>query len=305
VLAGNAQVTGPVMLWRGDVRKATDYHVRWTGSGGHTGVVWDSAAEAWKYAAIDFSRAQAWIKDQDAILAARDFTKDSDFDSGMVRDLVLPDSARLDSGLTDARVVAAQVLRVGSGARLRGCKLISRRIIIEGGSVVERSLVYASRTLDIRGGRIEGGQFLVGDSLRIDADQPLRGYPVFYAQGRMANRGKPDSSYVGALIVSKAEGEGLFFSACLDHPMYDQDIRLSVGAGSHLTGLLYTPCHARMEGVLEGSLICHNLKFEYKGTIWLGHLKDARIHAPTGKRIIPAPLLFPGFSPTAFAGSGL
>ena len=31
VLAGNAQVTGPVLLWRGSVRKATDYNVRWTG----------------------------------------------------------------------------------------------------------------------------------------------------------------------------------------------------------------------------------------------------------------------------------
>jgi hypothetical protein len=309
VLAGNAQVTGPVMLWRGNVRKATDYHVRWTGSGGHTGALWDSTAEAWKFAKLDFNRAEAWIKDQDAMLATGDFAagfrNDSDFDSGMVRDMVLPDSARLDSGLVDARVVAAQVLRVGSGARLRGCKLISRRIVIERDATIERCLVYASLTLDINGTGIEGGQFLAGDSLRIDANARLRGYPVFYAQGRMANRGKKDSASVGALLVGKAEGEGLFFSACREHPQYDQDIRLSIGSDAHLTGLLYTPCHARMEGSLEGSLICRNLKFEHKGTIWLGHLRNARIRALSGKRIVPAPLIFPGFPPAVFAGAGI
>lgn len=309
VLAGNAQVTGPVMLWRGDVRKATDYHVRWTGSGGHAGALWDSTAEAWKYARVDFKRAEAWIKDQEGMLAAGGsadgFGKDADFDSGTVRDMVLPDSARLDSGLVDARVMAAQVLRVGSGARLRGCKLMSRRIVIEGGALVERSLAYASRTLDIQGAGIEGGQFLAGDSLRIDAGAKLRGYPVFYAQGRMAVLGKADTSYPGALLVGKAEGEGLFFSACQGHPQYDQEIRLSIGPGARLKGLLYTPCHARMEGSLEGSLICHNLKFEYQGTIWLGHLKDARIHALSGKSVIPAPLMFPGFPPAAFAGAGI
>jgi hypothetical protein len=309
VLAGNAQVTGPVMLWRGEVRKATDYHVRWTGSGGHIGALWDSTAEAWKFSTVDFSRADEWIKDQEALLAAGDITggfgKDADFDSGMVRDLVLPDSASLDSGLVDVRVVAAQVLRVGAGARLRGCKLISRRIVIEKGAVIERSLAYASRTLDIMGARIEGGQFLAGDSVRIDADARLRGYPVFYAQGRVANRGKVDSSFVGALLVGKVEGEGLFFSACREHLQGDQDIRLSIGSDAHLTGLLYTPCHARMEGSLDGSLICGNLKFEHKGTIWLGHLRNARLRALSGKSIIPSPLIFPGFPPAAFSGTGI
>jgi hypothetical protein len=62
---------------------------------------------------------------------------------------------------------------------------------------------------------------------------------------------------------------------------------------------------ARMEGSLQGSLICHNLKFEHQGTIWLGHLKDARIEAMTGRRAIPAPMLFPGFPAAAFSGKGL
>lgn len=307
VLAGNTQVTGPVMLWRGDVRKATDYNVRWTGSIGHSGAVWDSTAAAWGAARIDFRRADAWIKGQEDLLASRDFTKDTDFDSGMVKDLRLPDTAKVDTILSDTRIYAAQVLRIGSGARLTDCKLLSKRIIIEGDATLDRTLAYASRTLDVKvgqGGRIDGGQFLAGDSLRIASDAPLKGYPIFYAQGRMANRGKADSAMVGALMLEKASGEGLFLSACHDHPPYDQEIRLSVAPATHVTGLLYTPCHARMEGSLQGSLICGNLKFEYKGTIWLGHLKDAHINALSGRKWIPAPLLFPGFPPAAFSGKG-
>ncbi|MDB5050702.1 MAG: hypothetical protein JWO30_3773 [Fibrobacteres bacterium] len=305
VLAGNAQVTGPVMLWRGDIRKATDYNVRWTGKAGHSGAVWDSTAPAWKLAVADFRRADAWMKAQEDILAARDFSKDTDYDSGMVKDLLLPDSAVIaDSVMRDTRILADRVLRIGTGTKLSNCKLVSRRVIIEGDASLERTLVYAARTIHILGGRILGGQFLAGDSIRIATGQPLQGYPVFYAQGRMSNRGKPDSAAVGAVELVKTTGEGLFFSACKDHSPYDQEVRLSISPGSHLAGLLFTPCYARMEGSLEGSLICHNLKFEYKGTIWLGHLKDGQINAMSGRKVIPAPLLFPGFPPAAFAGRG-
>ncbi|HKP95156.1 MAG TPA: hypothetical protein VJ385_05300 [Fibrobacteria bacterium] len=78
-----------------------------------------------------------------------------------------------------------------------------------------------------------------------------------------------------------------------------------MGPGARVSGLAYTPCYARMEGSLEGSLICFNLKFEYEGTIWLGHVKDARIDAVSGRKVIPAPMLFTGFPPTAFPGKGL
>jgi hypothetical protein len=304
VLAGNAQVTGPVMLWRGDVRKATDYHVRWTGKGGHSGPVWDSTADAWNLARVDFGRADGWMAKQEAMLAARDFSRDGDFDSGTVKELILADSAVVESDFTDTRIAAARFLRIASGARLRGCKLVSERIRIEGDAGLERTLAYASRTLDVRGGRIAGGQFLAGDSIRVSSSESFEGYPVFYVRGRMSNRGRPDSAMVGALLLEKASGRGLFFSACRDHPQYDQDVRLSVDAGVRIAGLLYTPCHARMEGDLQGSLICHNLKFEHKGTIWLGHLKDARLGAFSGRTVIPAPMLFPGFPPAAFAGKG-
>jgi hypothetical protein len=82
-------------------------------------------------------------------------------------------------------------------------------------------------------------------------------------------------------------------------------VRLSVDAGARLQGLLYTPCHARIEGAVQGSVLCHNLKFEDHGTIWLGHLKDARLSAAPARTRIPAPLLFPGFAPSAFAGEGI
>lgn len=305
VLAGNAQVTGPVMLWRGDIRKATDYNVRWNGKVGHAGEVWDSTAAAWQLTGVDFGRADAWMRDQESMLASHDFSGDGDYDSGRIADLALPDTAYLtDTTLADTRIQAGRVLRVGAGARLMDCKLLSPHIVIEGDAVLERTLAFASLTLDIEGGRIEGGQFLAGDSLHIASDRPLQGYPVFYVRGRMSNRGRPDSAMVGALDLDHALGEGIFLSACKDHPVFDQGIRLSVGPASRVTGLLYTPCYARMEGALQGSLICHNLKFEYKGTIWLGHLKDAHIDALSGKKAIPVPMLFPGFPPAAFAGEG-
>jgi hypothetical protein len=305
VLAGTAQVTGPVMLWRGDVRKATDYNVRWTGKAGHSGPVWDSLAAAWKLAVADFGRADAWMKAQQSLLEGGDNSPDGDYDSGLVQDIRLPDTALLsDTALVDARITAREVLRVGSGARLTHCKLLSRRILIEGDARLVRSLAFASKTLSVLGGSIEGGQFLAVDSVRIASERPLKGYPVFYAQGRMANRGRPDSAMVGALELDRASGEGVFLSACKDHPVYDQGVRLSAGTGTHVSGLLYTPCFARMEGRLDGSLICRNLKFEYKGTIWIGHLKDAHIDAVSGRKAIPAPLLFPGFAPAVFAEPG-
>lgn len=305
VLAGKADVSGPIMLWRGDARKATDYHVRWEGGTGHAGPVWDSAAPAWERCALDFRRADRWMAEQAALLVSRDYGKDGDYDSGTVEDLVLPDSASLsDTLMADTRVTARRVLRVGSGVRLMDCKLLSERVIIEAGAVLDNVLVYAGRTLDVKGGRIQGGQFLAVDSLRIDSEGELIGFPVFYAQGRMSKRGKPDSAMVGALILQKAKGEGLFLSAARERPLYDQEIRLAIEPGVRVRGLLFTTGYARMEGNLTGSLICHNLKFEYKGTIWLGHLKDARLASLKPGQVIPAPLLFPGFIPTAFSGGG-
>jgi hypothetical protein len=245
VLAGHAQVTGPVMLWRGDVRKATDYNVRWSGSVGHIGALWDSTAPAWKTAEVDFSRAEAWMKAQEAMLAARDFSRDADYDSGAVKDLLLSDTAAvLDTVLADTRIIAREVLRLGSGARLTDCKLISRRILVEGDASLQRVVAFASGTIRVLGGRIQGGQFLAGDSVRIASEAPLENYPVFYAQGRRFIRGKNDTATVGAMDLDKASGNGLFFSACKDHTPYDQEIRLSVGAGARLSGLLFTPCYA-------------------------------------------------------------
>jgi hypothetical protein len=149
---------------------------------------------------------------------------------------------------------------------------------------------------------MHGGQFLAGDTLRLSTDRALSGWPLFYAHGRMARRGRPDSAMVGALLIEKAAGTGSFISACREHPVYDQEVRLSVSKGVRLSGFLFTPCYARMEGDLQGTLLCHNLKFEYQGTIWLGHLKDARLSAASAR--IPAPLLFPGLSPAVFSESG-
>lgn len=301
VLAGSAQVTGPVLLWRGDVRKATDYHVRWTGGAGHAGPTWDSTAEAWKRVAIDFSRADGWMAAQSRMLAAGDFSADGDFDSGTVADMRLGDSALLaDTAIARARIIAGRLI-LGAGARLRDCKLAAKSIEIREGADLQRVIAFSQGNIRITGGAIRGGQFLAVDSIRLATDRPLSAWPFFYARGRVKNRGRPDSAMVGALLVDQAAGQGVFVSACREHPPYDQQERLAVAKGVRLSGFLFTPCYARMEGDLDGSLLCHNLRFEYQGTIWLGHLKDSRLAQSRAR--VPAPLLFPGLEPAVF-GSG-
>lgn len=303
VLAGTAQVTGPVLLWRGDVRKATDYHVRWAGGPGHAGPTWDSTAEAWKRTLMDFARADSWMAAQARMTASGDFSADGDYDSGTVRDARLGDSASLsDTAIAGARIVAGRLV-LGSGASLRDCKLAVRDLEIREGARLERVIAYAQGNIRIIGGELRGGQFLAVDSIRIATGNPLSGWPFFYARGRIARRGTPDSAMVGALLIDKAVGQGVFVSACREHPPYDQQERLSVAKGVRLNGFLYTPCYARMEGDLAGALICHNLRFEYQGTIWLGHLKDARLSGSRSR--IPVPLLFPGLKPAVFRAASL
>jgi hypothetical protein len=303
VLAGTAQVKGPVLLWRGDARKATDYHVRWTGGPGHSGPTWDSTADAWKRIAMDFERPDAWMAAQARMLASGDFASDEDYDSGSVRESRLGDSALLaDTAVAGARILAGRLV-VGSGARLRDCKLAVRDLEIREGARLERVIAYAQGNIRITGGSLQGGQFLAGDSIRLATGTPLSGWPFFYARGRIARRGTPDSAMVGALLIEKAAGQGVFVSACREHPPYDQKERLSVAKGVRLKGFLYTPCYARMDGDLEGSLVCHNLRFEYQGTIWLGHLMDARLSVSQSR--IPVPLLFPGLKPAVFGAMSL
>jgi hypothetical protein len=295
VLAGSAQVTGPILLWRGGVRKATDYHVRWTGGPGHAGPTWDSTAEAWKRAGMDFARADAWMAAQARMLASGDFSSDGDYDSGAVADLRLGDSAALaDTALARTRIVAGRLI-IGAGARLRECKLAARVLEIREGADLDGVIAFAQGSIHITGGSLRGGQFLAGDSLRIAADRPFSGWPFFYAAGRMARRGRPDSAMIGALSIEKASGRGVFVSACREHPSYDQEPRLTIAKGVRLAGFLFTPCYARMEGDLDGTLLCHNLKFEHRGTLWLGHLMDSRIVSSRAR--LPVPLLFPGLEP--------
>ncbi|MDQ3000828.1 MAG: hypothetical protein M3Y08_06165 [Fibrobacterota bacterium] len=305
VLAGKSQITGPVLLWRGRVEKSTDAAVRFQGGAGHVGALWDSTSPAWKGVNPDFSRAEAWMKSQSEALGTLDPGKDPDFDSGMVQNIRLSDSAVLsDTAMVGARIIAKRVLRIGTGVRLLECKLLSGSIEIEKGSDLRRVVAYAERNITIRGGRIRGGQYLAGDTLRIASDSPLEGYPVFYAQGKVINRGSPDSTMSGAMILERAMGKGLFLASFRERPVGDENIRLVVKAGTRLTGLLFTNGYAQMEGDLEGSLVCQNLKSIHGGTLWIGHLLDAHIWALPKGNIVPAPLLFPACLPAAFGGHG-
>lgn len=306
VLAGNAQVTGPVMLWRGEVRKATDYHVRWQGGSGHSGPTWDSTAPAWKLVFPDFGRADAWMKAQETILSGHSFASDPDYEEGTMHDLFLGDSGNVaDTSISGARIFAGRVLKIGAGARLKGCKVLSLRVLIQDDARLDGIIAFAGHKLEIKGGEIHGGQFLAVDSLSIATHFPLEGFPFFYVQGRTINPGKLDSSFVGALVLEKTQGQGFFLSSVERRPRYDQEIRLIVSHNVRVSGLLYTGGMAQVEGEIQGSLICQNLKFEYGGTIWLGHLKDAHIASFPLHTLYPGPLLFPGFAPVVFGEADL
>lgn len=297
VLAGNAQIHGAVMLWRGDVRKATDYKVRWNGKGiGHNGPVWDSTAPAWAWIHPDFQRAQEWVQNQLNLINGAGLDSDSDYDQGRVADFYQSDTILIaDTIFGNTRIRSSKAIRVGSGAKLYHCKLLAPEIIVEDGSVLDGVLAFASGKLQLNGGSLMGGQFIARDSIRIHLSEPLEGWPVFYAQGRMIHRGRSDSSYVGALSVEKANGQGIFLSAMTDAPVFDQEIRLLLGSETSLSGFFYCGGYARAEGQVKGSLLCRNLKFQHDGTIWLGHLRNARLEGFSGSAVIPAPLLFPGF----------
>jgi hypothetical protein len=299
-------VTGPVLLWRGGVRKATDYHIRWRGGPGHVGPVWDSTAAAWKKTEPDFRRAADWVKAQEALLAGGDPAKDPDYDGGRVADLMLGDSGRLeDTALAGVRVRAGKMLVVGAGAVLLDCKLLAPHIRIEGDAALESVLAFASRTLEVTGGSVKGGQYAALDSLTLDLSEPLEDWPIFYVQGRKANAGRPDSSHPGTLRVRKASGEGIFLVSALGRADHDQEIRFILEDAASAGGLVFCNGYARLEGTFRGSILCRNLKFEYKGTIWLGHLKDARLQGYPAPKVIPAPLLFPGFPVLSFGGDAL
>lgn len=301
VLAGSARIDGPVLLWRGGVRKATDYAVRAGRGAAHRGAVWDSTAPAWSRILPDFRRVEAWVARQQRMLEGFGFSKDGDYDSGQVVDWSPSDSVRIaDTTLIATRIRAAKAIVVESGAVLRHCKLLAPEIRITGNSRLHNSLTYASRNLNISGSELQGGFFAANDTLSLASDFPLTDWPTFYVQGRSIRTAGSDSAYVGLLHIGKVSGEGLFFSANTTAPKFDQQIRMNLEKNAVITGLLYCGGYARIEGRVLGSVLCRNLRFEHMGTIWLGHLMDAELQAPSAPFQIPAPLLFPAFPVLAF-----
>jgi hypothetical protein len=294
VLAGKGRIEGPVLLWRGGVRKATDYKVRAEAIASHAGTVWDSSASTWSRVVPDFRRATEWMARQNEWLNGRLLDNDDDYDSGHVVDWPLSDSVLLSDTLIQAtRIRARNRITVESGAELIHCKLLAPEIRIKGNARLRNSLAYASRNLIVAGGELQGGFFASAESLSISNERPLQAWPVFFVQGRKIFSGKADSGFVGILNIEKANGEGLFLSDMSAAPEYDQQIRLVLGKRSSVTGLLYCGGYAQIEGQVLGSVLCRNLRFEHKGTIWIGHLRDAQLRSFDGLATIPAPLLFP------------
>ncbi len=305
VLAGQANVTGKVLLWKGDVRKSNDFKVRWTGSSGHQGAVEDSASKLWEKIRPDFSRAEAWQEKQETCLASHSFEGDDDYTLGTQHDLPYVDSAIIvDTILTECRIMGSSV-RVSEGAHLRHCKILAQNIRIERNAELEDVLVYASHNLVLQGEtHLNGGQFQARDSLTITLSSPLENAPVFLNYGRWYHRGEKDSAYIGALILNQVQGEGIFLSAIVDKPGNDSKERLIVQAKTDLTGLLYTGGLARMEGTLHGTLLCENLNFEFQGTIYRGHLQNAQLTGFEASKFFFAPLLFPGWPPQSISVNG-
>ncbi len=298
VLAGKASVIGPILLWRGGVQKAIGAPLYWHGTIAHSGPVWDSNSTVWKKIEVSMAKAKTWVERQEIYWERLRFDNDADFDSFKITDRCTPSSLILiDSTWENIRWISADTVTIATGARIRNCKILANFIRIEGNASFKNSIVYALRNMNIIGAPQLQGQFIARDSLKINISSTQEHYPTFYVHGRVLAKSEKDSLYWGTMSIKQYQGQGVFLVNISEKPKYNQDIQIEVAAKTDIQGLIYTPGLVKMEGHLQGSLICQNLKFEEQGTIWFGHLKDAQLHAATTSQTIPVPLIFENLQP--------
>ncbi len=294
VLAGTSEIHGSVMLWRGEVRKATSEKIRWQNGVGHIGPVWDSTSVIWDNMEADFTRVHSWMEVQDALIQDDILVSER---KGLPFWRAPHGTELTDTLLENHTIVGSGLLLIGSGARLLNCTILAKEVEIKGNAQIENGLVYSSRNMRIREEASLKGQFLARDSLVLDLGVPQNGYPVFYVHGRPSVGEETDSIYIGELYARNYQGEGIFMHASWEIPDYNSDVRIRVDSAVFLHGLIFTPGFVQLEGSVEGSVICQNFRFQHSGTIWFGHLKNVKIKSSLSS--IPVPVVFPGLKAEA------
>lgn len=266
VLALNAEVSGPVLLTRGDVRKATDYNVRYTGRSTKV-TVWDSSAAVWKGLPLRFPAVRAWDSATAAELAKPGGPgSDGAWDST----LWFPDAVSLPPGLREhQRILCKGKLTLERGVDLRDCLVAAGEVVIQGDARIEGGAVFSAGKMAIGGEPTLKSQFLARDVLQVSVQAPLQGFPLFYAEGRASGY-----THSGSLQVLQAQGEGIFLAdtdpsgaqaSNLDHA-------LVFSAATDLRGFASTDYLLDGRGRFRGCVLAHNLGFRLGDTIWMGHL---------------------------------
>jgi hypothetical protein len=266
VLALNAEVSGPVLLTRGDVRKSTDYNVRYTGRTSQV-TVWDSSAAIWKGLPLRFPAARAW----DSAMAS-ELSKpngpgpDASWDSTAW----FPDPISLPPGVRQhQRILCKGKLILGDGVDLRDCLVAAGEIAIQGDARIEGGAVFSAGKMAIVGEPNLKSQFLSRDVLRISMQAPLKGFPLFYAEGRASER-----THTGSLQVSQAQGEGIFLADTYPAGTITSNLEhaLVFGAATDLKGFASTDHVIDARGRFRGCVLADNLGFVLGETTWIGHL---------------------------------
>lgn len=296
VAGGNTIIDGKVLLTSGSVRQATESKIRFTGDIKRAVAMGDSSPIRGTLP-LTFADATEWI-----LLREADFTAASQGKSP-ARDS-LRETMRVLSGDTvitgrfAGRLLATGRVSVSGDALLEHAEIWAENISIEGPVTTRDVLLYGRSGVSLAGEPDLEGQFLSRDSMSVRMRSRHTGNPVFYVNGWYSNQG-----YASTMDIQDTRSRGLFLVGAYDLPLHYSRPTLILGDSSRIDGLLYTNSNANFMGEVHGSAICEINRFEYQGTIYLGHtLNAAFIGFQPGETWIVPPIFALGIPAWASQG---
>jgi hypothetical protein len=293
-LAGNTNVYGPMLMWRGDMGLASDFDIRYTG-GTPKPTVWKSENPIWKNLPLTFPGTKDWMAAQDSVLDAADPGGAAFQDPWFATRVVPGGTVFKDTTLADARILSKGRIVLGAGSVLRNCIVIAGEAGIEGNADIANSLVYGRERLIITGSPALTGQYLSRDSLYLETREPFAGYPVFYVHG---NRLKPG----GRLVAAKASGEAILVYGGDRNAAGDLDVHMITRDSVDIKGLIYANGNATIGGTTHGSVLFDRPVFIGRtGTTYVGFLVNAQYHPPEPAALLPLPLVLDPAEPAVLS----
>ena len=293
-LALDAEVAGPVYIPNGVYRFMDDYAVRYRGSI-KTLTVWNKDSEFAKLMPFTFAKTRTWVKDgkrqvadlgsSPAPAADPEWETTEVFEGGKVL------SGRTWDG---AKLLCPGRITLGAGAVLKDCLIMASEIRIEGNAQVS-GLAFASGAMTVAGQPSLKGQFIAGDSLRIDIASPLSDYPVFYVQGQ-----DTVGSRSGQLDIVRATGQGVFLYSgdSLGVNLYLLPASITLGPETDLQGFAYTRGMVGVSGRFRGSVIGKGPAFYKDPTIYTGILGGGNLGLAPAGTAFPFAGIIPGGTPS-------